>query len=328
MVSRRRLLQFFSIVLAVAILYCIPIYNKQKPELYTITVAVSETPLSAPFFVAQQQGFFRDNGLDVKIIPCFGGVKCADLLKNKSVDYATASETVALFQYDKNSNVEIVSSFVKSYNDMKLLTLEPVGLKEIKDLSNKKVGIVKGSASEFYFDLQLISQSLQGIPVERVYLEPNNVIPALLSYQVDAVSIWEPYGFLSKVKSTVPVNNIGMSNIHQLSFNLIRKKREIYDLDKEVALLDALSNAIDWMNENKEPAILLVSKKLDVNIEQIRWGWDDYLFLLTNDISLISNIQAQYRWSSINGKLNSKTLDVRNIISRTSYDIYQKKVYE
>ncbi|KJY82724.1 ABC transporter substrate-binding protein [Vibrio galatheae] len=285
-----------------------------EPASTNIKIAVSLTPLSTPLFVAQQQGIFAKHGLDVEIVPCHGGVKCAELLQTDAVDYATASETVALFNSYHHSNVSILSSFVRSSNDLKLLALEPNDVDRVADLSGKKVGIVKSSASEFYFDLLLISNALQGLDVERVYLQPEELVNALLSYQVDAISVWEPYGYKASLSSTSTVINLGTEGIYQLSFNLLTKMPRLIPIKQEQALLAALSDSIRWIESHPVESISLISQELGVRPQQVNWVWNDYVFELSKDYSLLSNLQLQARWASERNILKGEPIDVRTLV--------------
>ncbi len=300
----------------------IPSIIHQEP----IKIGVSLTPLSTPFYVAQKQSLFTKHGLNVEIVPCKGGVQCATLLQAGSVDYATASGTVALFNSYHHNNISLLASFVTSSNDLKLLTLESSGITDITDLEHKKVGIVKSSSSEFYFDLLLISNALQDMDVERVYLKPEDTVSAMLSYQVDAISIWEPHGYRAGVESVAPVVDLGTEGIYQLSFNLLTKSTRTKQEAVDKALLLAISEAIDWVGDHSSESIELISQELKIRPQQVKWTWDDYVFRLANDYSLLSNLQLQAHWASERSILEGEPLDVRAIIDDTSLDEINLKV--
>ncbi len=285
-----------------------------------VKIGVSLTPLSTPFFVAEQQGFFSKQGVIVELVPCKGGVHCAKLLQEGVVDYATASGTVALFNSYHHNNIALLASFVTSSNDLKLLSLESTNITDIADLEGKKVGIVKSSASEFYFDLLLISNALQDMHIERVYLKPDEMVPALLSYQVESISIWEPYGYRASLEATTQVIDIGTEGIYQLSFNLLAKTTRGETSDIDQSLLSALFNAVDWIGSHSIQSIELISEELQIKPQQVKWSWDDYVFNLANDYSLLSNLQLQAHWASERNVLEGEPLDVRAIIDNQPFE--------
>ncbi len=291
----------------------------QTGHIPKVKIAVSLTPLSTPLFIAERLGFFVDNGIDVELIPCEGGVNCANLLQNNTVDYATASGTVALFNQHQHNNILILASFVTSSNDIKLLTLDQLKINSLQDLSGKKVGIIKSSASELYFDFLLISNALQELDVERVYLQPHEMVSALLSFQVDAISVWEPYGYKASLLSTTPVIDLGLKGIYQLSFNLLAKSPRtiLSSTDKEI--LSAIYQATQWIENHPSESISLISNELGVNPQQVKWAWGDYIFELTNGYTLLSNLQLQARWASERKIIEGEPIDVRSFIDDAAY---------
>ena len=310
---------------AIAVLAIAAIYFSQRKMPSTVAtdeikIGVSLTPLSSPFFVAEQRGLFKQYGLNVSLLPCSSGVSCADFMLNSDVDYATASESVVMFKSFMRDDILLLASFVESDNDLKLLSLDPSKIKSVAQLKNKRVGIVKGSASEFYFDSVLIGSGLRELPVEKVYLSDKELVPALLSYRVDAISAWEPMGYQTDLLSVAEVNNLGIHGVYQLSFNLISRPSHLeFAGDEPVRLLQALQVAIDWIKTHPQQAITLVSQRLDVPVEQIDWSWEDYVFRLSLGNSLLSNLQLQARWAINSGLVSKSPPDFRQVFYSYPY---------
>lgn len=280
-----------------------------------IRIGVSLTPLSSPFLVADQLGFFKSFNLDVSLHPCSSGAACTNLMLDRNVDYATASESVVMFQSFQRDDLSLLVSFVESDNDLKLLTLVPASIHSVNELEGRRVGIIKGTASEFYFDSVLISNNLKHMPVEKVYLQPHEMVPALLSYRVDAISAWEPMGFEADLFSVADVANLGVKGIYQLSFNLIARSPYLEFVgDEPTRLLQALDKAIEWINSNPEEAIAMIATRLDLPPSQVKWTWQDYLFRLSLGNSLLSNLQLQSRWAIEMGLVENSPPDFRELL--------------
>lgn len=307
-------LGLFSIVVGIIFFYISP-YGEGETEANTkVVIAVSQTPLSAPFFVAQKLGYFQKEGLDVTLVPCNGGVICTEMMLNREVDYATASESVLMFQSFKRQDLSLLASFAESDNDLKLLTLEPSNIRSVKELEGKKIGVVKGSASEFYFDSVLIANNLKGVNLEKVYLTSDELVPALLSYRVDAISSWEPLGYKADFLSATKVLNLGNSSIYQLSFNLLALKHYLERMDDELfRILKALDSAVDWINANPDVAMKSVATSLNLSVNQVAWSWEDLVFRISLGNSLFSNIQLQARWAIESGLVENDPPDFRDV---------------
>ncbi|WP_175405866.1 MULTISPECIES: ABC transporter substrate-binding protein [Shewanella] len=282
-----------------------------------IKIAVSGTPLSSPFFIAQQQGYFEKNGLNVELVRFDSGVKCFDALKNKQVDLATASETVVMFNSFKQANFTVLASFVESDNDLKLLSLTPQKYHQLDNLAHARVGIVKSSASEFFFDSLLIMYNKTQQPIERVYLPAEQLIPALLNHQVDMISAWEPFGYLLTQQISSNPQVINSRGLHHLSFNLLELKDTSLTTTEKLAILKAINDATDYIHSHSKLAQGIISNTLLIEPSQLHYSWDDYTFRLSLSNALFSNIQTQSQWAIDNQLVaEQNSLDFRQVFDR------------
>ncbi|WP_456295778.1 ABC transporter substrate-binding protein [Vibrio sp. AK197] len=287
----------------------------------SVKIAVSQTPLSAPFLIAQNNKLFKKQGIDVSLISCFGGVACAKSLFDGQVDFATASESVVMFQSFKHDDIRLIASFVESDNDLKLLALKNQNIHSIQDLDGKRVGVIKASASEFYLDSILIANNVTDMEYTKVYLPPQELMNSLLSYQLDAISIWEPYGYKTTISSASDVTNLGLQGIYQLSFNLISRQQLIAELDDEThKILSALDEAISWIQAHPEEARAIIARQLDVPANQLKWSWDDYVFRLSLGNALLTNLQLQARWAIEKQLVPNQQPDYRSIFASKPFE--------
>lgn len=287
----------------------------------SVRIGVSQTPLSSPFIIAEHLHLFRDSRINLTYVPCLGGVKCAQLLKEGKVDYATASESVMMFNSFTDQELTLVVSFVESANDLKLLTLKSSGIDSVNDLEGKRVGVIKASASEFYFDTMLIVSRLKNMPVTKVYMPPEELVNQLTSFQVDAVSIWEPYGYKAHLQAGNDIVNLGIPGIYQLSFNLLSNKSYLRDRNEQTRdIILVLESAIKWIHSHPEQAKHIVAEKLNIPRNEIEWSWKDYVFRLSLGSSLLTNLQLQARWAIERGMVEGEVPDLRTVIYRQPFD--------
>ncbi|MFM2588057.1 ABC transporter substrate-binding protein [Vibrio sp. TBV020] len=321
-VTKPKLALLVSVIVLCAVAWSVINKNRetQYPPSSQIKIGVSLTPLSSPFLVAEQLGLFKKLNLDVTLYPCSSGAACTELMIERNVDYATASESVVMFQSFERDDLSLLASFVESDNDLKLLTLAPFRIPNVSDLAGRKVGVVKGTASEFYLDSVLISNSVEKHLIDKVYMQPHELVPALLSYRVDAISAWEPMGFQANLLSVAEVTNLGVKGIYQLSFNLISRSPYLEFVgDEPVRLLQALELAIEWINSNPEEALTMIAARLDIPLNQVEWSWEDYLFRLSLGNSLLSNLQLQARWAIESDLVKASPPDFRQVFYSYPY---------
>ncbi|MDW6094123.1 ABC transporter substrate-binding protein [Vibrio rhizosphaerae] len=323
MITRFTLLRWIGllIILAVSFFMFLFLVHKEQAMLMQapqvqIRIAVSQTPLSSPFLVAKQLDIFAKYGLDVTLVPCYGGIDCIRGLFAGTADYATASESVVMFESFKRKDFMVLSSFVQSDNDLKLLSLQRTGIRQMSDLIGKTVGVVEASASEFYLDALLLVHNLTHDQIKRVYLKPQALTTALFDGQVDAISVWEPYGYQAASQSETPLIDLSLSGVYQLSFNLLMM-RSFYIQKQEThqRLLQALADTIDWIHQHPESSRSIVGKALSIKKIQLETTWKDYVFQLSLGNALLSNLQLQARWAIDTGIVNGALPDYRKMLA-------------
>ncbi len=281
-----------------------------------VSVAVSRTPLSAPFYIAQEQDFFAQTCVSVNIVDVYGGNKAFEEVIDGNVDFATSSDTVLAFQSLNDLKFVTHATFVQSDNDVKLITRANDNIGSGKDLVNKRIGVIRSSASEYYLSIYLALAGLSFDDIQLIYYSPNQLLGAFQNNEVDAIVPWEPFAFKSIQQLGDQAQLHKTKNIYTLTFNLISK--ELYtneQIDQAKCLLDGLSLAIDYIASKPKHAQQIIQKKLQLSPEFISWTWPDYIFKLNLNRSLLLNIESQANWA-IKYKMTKQTqsTDANNFI--------------
>lgn len=262
-----------------------------------LRVAVSQTPLSLPFYIAESQGYFAAEGLKLKISDAVGGHRALQTVLEGTADLATSSETVVMFNSFKNNDFAVIGTFVSSDDDVKVVTREGAGISQAKQLAGKKVGTVAGSASHYYLETLLVLNGVDPRSVKISNLQPEDMAKALKNGDVDAIAIWEPFPFKA-LKDVPGAKILAKSDAYRLTFNLLVHKKIIGVRDDDlVKLLRALDRAEQFINTQpqKAKAILLDRLKLDQSF--VDWIWPSYKYRLSLDQSLLTTLEGEARWA-------------------------------
>lgn len=265
----------------------------------SLRMAVSQSPLSLPVFIAEQFGYFDAEGLDVRITPVFGGHRAMQELLDGRADLATSSESVVMFNSFQRNDFAILATFVTSGDDVKIVCRTDQAPEHPSELSGKRVGTVMGAASHYYLDSLLLLNGVDPATVEKIPLQPEQMAEALHTGKVDAVSIWEPYPF--RILGAVPGARIlpqTQSDIYRLTFNLISGRQLLGTRDAElIRLLRALERAEQFIASRPDEAQALLRAHLKLDPEFIGWIWPDYQYRLTLDQSLLTTLESEARWA-------------------------------
>lgn len=280
-----------------------------SPHLKAATsIAVSKTPLSLPLIVAQEKGFYQQAGIEPTIVECVGGFRCLSLMLKGQTNYATCSELPIVFTSFDRKDFVLLSSFVSNTQDMKLIVRESLRNDFPSSLQGKKVGIVANSASHYYFDVVL---SLYGLDPKAVTLNamaPGKLGDALKNKEVDAISIWEPFGYTITQEMSDSVAVIPDLSIFNQTFNLVGNMDHVQaNQDESQKILTALLKANEFIKNNPDEAKTILRNWLDLDKEFVEYSFPAHTYELSIRQSIVTSMLSQRKWAESAGKAASLT---------------------
>lgn len=143
-------------------------------------------PSHAPLFVAQQQGYFAAENLDVKLIGPADPSDPPKLVAAGKADIAIDYEPQYMEQVDRGLPLISIGSLID--HPLNCLTvLKDGSIKSIKDLNGKRIGHSSGSMSSVMLNTMLTANHVPLNNVENINVR-YDLSQALLSHKVDAVT--------------------------------------------------------------------------------------------------------------------------------------------
>ncbi|PUB26962.1 ABC-type nitrate/sulfonate/bicarbonate transport system substrate-binding protein [Promicromonospora sp. AC04] len=188
---------------------------------------ISDSVAFFPIFVAEDQGFFEDEGLTLAERPRLGtGAKLAAALESDSIDIAGGVMTDAYNLYQINDGARVIGSLVNEYYVDIIAgegipeSLDDAPLDEkVGALEGKAIGITgPGSGTEALVSYLLAQQDLDtatDVTLVNLGADPSAAVGALKAGRVDALSFFQPVGeqaeatgvgriFISPARGDVP----------------------------------------------------------------------------------------------------------------------------
>ena len=262
-----------------------------------MTIAVSKTPLSTPFYVAKAINAFDDTCASVDYHAVMGGQIAFEQVMDGTVDFATSSDSVIAFQSLTNYAFVTHAMFSQSDNDVKLITRSSDKIKSAMDLKGKKVGVVKSTASEYLLSTLLAIEGLTMDNVELYDYKPEQLIQGFSNGEVDVIVPWEPFAFkaLQLLGNKIKIHDT--RSLNTLSFNLISQTADSVLVEKAKCVIQGLQTAMNYIASHPEESKKIVIEELNLDPTFIDWVWPDYIFKLGLNQSLILNIKYQAIWA-------------------------------
>lgn len=180
MIKKRLILFLLAIVMSVS-------YASQTPQKLTVILDWFPNPDHAPLVIAQQQGFFKEQGLEVELIGPADPNDPPKWVAAGKADIAITYQPQFMQQVDQGLPLIRIGTLIDKPLNC-IVALKENGIQTLGDLKNKRIGSSSGGGlSNALLKLMLTKQGLTDKDVEVVNVR-YNLTQALLSRKVDAVT--------------------------------------------------------------------------------------------------------------------------------------------
>ena len=255
-------------------------------------IGVLRLSSSAPVFIAQDKGYFREAGLDVELKFFDAAQPIAVATTSGDVDFGVTAFTAGLYNLAGKGTLKVIGGMSREKAGYPLIgyfasnSAYVAGLKTPKDLAGKRVAVTQVGSS-FHYSLGLLADKY-GFKLSEVKVLPlqslSNAAAALKGETVDAallpVSTARPLmesggaKFLGWVGDETPwqlgavfASPKTLTNgalVTKLLAALARADREYHDV-----VLSAVKDGKADINEKTKPLLDIIAKYTNLPVEQV-----------------------------------------------------------
>lgn len=272
-----------------------------------ITLGAYAGDTASLVWIAEDQGYFPANGLDVTIKEYEAGKLAADALLADEVDIATAAEFVLVSNSFDHDDLRVLGT-VATATVVELVARIDRGIQHPSDLKDKSVGVTRKSAGEFFLGRFLLFNGVSLQDVEIVDLNPSEIVEAISNGEIDAALTWDPN--IYEIKNRLGENGVswpGQSG-QDFYFILIGKEGWIKTHSSAVErFLKAIIQAEEFVKGNNEEARQLIEQRFDYEPAYMQYSWSKHGFVVTLPQALIIAMEDEARWR-IENRLTDKTM--------------------
>ncbi|OGT35964.1 MAG: hypothetical protein A3F11_04255 [Gammaproteobacteria bacterium RIFCSPHIGHO2_12_FULL_37_14] len=223
--------------------------HSQPLEKLTVMLDWFPNPDHAPLIIAQQQGFFKEQGLVVEFLEPNNPNDASQKVAAHQADIGLAYQPQFIEQVDQGLPLIRIGTLIDKPLNC-IVVLNNSGIKSLTDLKGKHISANTGGLSSIILTAMLAKQ---GLSAKDITISPTTENPtqALLSHQVDAVSgIMRNFAVPQleqgghKLAVFFPEEH-GIPNYSQLIF--ITHMNNIHD-KRLPRFLTALKNAVEYLD--------------------------------------------------------------------------------
>ncbi len=283
--------------------------SQEQPEKYTgpvekITVAAAENLIGTPVYIAEEQGFFKKNSLEVTIKGYKSGKAAGDALIVGEADIATSAGNVFVSNSFKHRDLRVFGT-IATAQVKELVARRDKGISKIRDIKGKKLGVTKKSGAEFLLGVFLLFNNLSYQDIEIVDLRPPEIVKAILNGDIDSAFTWDPNAY--NIKKQLGDNAISWPGYSDFYFVLLTKENWIKkNAEAAESFIKAIVEAADYIKDNSEKAKEFARKRFNYESHYIDYSWPKQKFAVILEQAMLILLEDQARWR-IRNKLTDRT---------------------
>lgn len=251
----------------------------------------------APAIVALHQGYFKEEGLDVSVKYNSAGPSAVKDLFSGVVDIASVADTPLVYAGFDRSDFSIIAGVTHSDHLAGAVVRNDVGVGEPLDIRGRKVGLLRGSGSDYLLDQYLLENGLTYEDIKIVDLKPKMLVKEIIQGNIDAIFSWQPHILNAMTGLGENGHKLPTKGLKVLDWLIVTKK-DYAEKNPEVLekYLSALNKANQFIHDNREEAMSIYSEKTGQYSGQMDEMWAQFSYGLFLNESMLIHMEDQARW--------------------------------
>ena len=299
------------------------------------TIGVLRLSSSAPVFIAEDKGYFRDAGLTIGLKFFDAAQPIAVAVTAGDVDFGVTAFTAGLFNLAGKGTLKVIGGMSREKAGYPLIgyfasnNAYAAGLKTPKDLAGKRIAVTQVGSS-FHYSLGLLADKY-GFKLSDVKIVPlqslSNAAAALKGETVDAALL--PVSTARKLMDDGGAKLLGwvgdetpwqlgavfaspktLANkevVTKLLAALERADREYHDV-----VLAAMKDGVAPINEQTKPLLEIIAKYTNLPLQQVV---GNCAYIDPDGKLDVKNVDNQIKWLQAQGFVD-KGFDAESIVAK------------
>ena len=239
------------------------------PARAEITLGVNDWVGYVAWYVAQEKGFFKKHGADVKLVWCEGVVDSLDKFAAGKLDANAQPWADTLVHIAQKVPLKTIMALDHSAGADALMVSPKI--QKLADLKGKKIALEELAIMQFMVETALSKAGLSIKDVQIMYMPAGDAAKAFMDGKVDAAAVWNP--FVNDIQisrkgrplfSSKDVPGM-MSDVLVASEKSLKEKRAEY-----VGLVQSWYDVEKFLRDNRDEAVTIMAKVVKQAPEKYR----------------------------------------------------------
>ncbi|GEO27299.1 lipoprotein [Alicyclobacillus acidoterrestris] len=215
---------------------------------------------AAPIVIAQQEGFFKKEGIDVQAVKFTSGPPEIDAMAAGQIDMAYIGPGAIFLAAEGKADIVAVDSL--NLGDM-ILASPKSGITSIAGLKGHTIGVPEGTSGQMILNLALKKAGLKTSDVKIVNMDVSSEVSAFVAGHVDAVATWNPYS--SEIQQQVAGAKVLATDktfMPDFTFPQVWTASPAFEKSHSALVqkfVDALAEANDWRMNHVQQAVAMTA---------------------------------------------------------------------
>jgi NitT/TauT family transport system substrate-binding protein len=300
-----------------------------EPKLTPVTIAFQEWVGYGPFYLAQEKGFCKEEGIEFIFVDEKLDSARGNAFKQGMLDCEGGTIDLLISKAAQGIPIVAVMEIDQSFGSDAIVAAE--NIKTLEDLSSKRVALARDDVGETFISVLFYQKKLSFSNVVLVATKPEEAAQSFLEGKVDACVTWEPQ--VSEALKRPGAHIVVSSKEHPgIIIDTLNVRRNLVENNPKVVkgIMRAWFKSLTYYRLHPDEASAIIAKYYKISPEEYRkqvegLTWEDCEQQKTHPEhqEWIETFDAIATVKIANGRISQKP-DVSKFINRTLLE----KLYE
>jgi NitT/TauT family transport system substrate-binding protein len=262
-----------------------------------IVIGVSPALTAALTVIAQQQGYFARQGVDVEVRVIESGSRAVAMMLNGELDVSESTPFLPVKTFFARRDLRIYAQVSVAGNDNMIVARRDRGIRTLADLRGKRVGVLKGGFPNYVLDLMLLGAGLDASKVRLVPEENSRLAPMLVAGALDAACLyggWADTAAAGLGGDAIVFHDEGIVRVtvvHTAKVATLERNPELF-----ARILRAYVQAEAYVRKHPEAALKAVVRHLGLELAPARKVWKPAMTHVALEQALVKDMENLAQW--------------------------------